>query len=50
MIRKSNESMKTRRRKFRPRNYRQQEIGLTIAFFAGAFVAIVGVLLFLNAQ
>jgi len=42
--------MKTRRRKFRPRNYRQQEIGLMVAFFAGAFVAIVGVLLFLNAQ
>lgn len=42
--------MKTRRRKFRPRNSQPNEIGLTIAFFAGAFMAIVGVLLFLNAE
>jgi len=50
MITKSNDPMKTRKRKFRPRNSQPNEIGLTIAFFAGAFVAIVGVLLFLNAQ
>jgi len=50
MTTKINESMKTRKRKFRPRNYRHHEIGLMVAFFAGAFVAIVGVLLFLNAQ